>query len=138
MILCRSWCFSSAMILNIAEFLKTKKISMKLYGVDTFEGFPENTLTSKHDHPIYFNNLFEDGLISEEHFLKAKERTNGFKLKEHLTTHYFNHMEGLFYIQNYENVNLLKLNFVISTTNLKKRLQYYLLIVIYICHIWMF
>tara|TARA_B100000963_G_scaffold178793_1_gene155393 strand:+ start:753 stop:1493 length:741 start_codon:yes stop_codon:yes gene_type:complete len=104
--------FQGAMILNIAEFLKTKKISMKLYGVDTFEGFPENTLTSKYDHPIYFNNLFEDGLISEEHFLKAKERTNGFKLKEHLTTHYFNHTEGLFEnSKNYENVNLLKTEF---------------------------
>ena len=104
--------FKGAMILNIAEFLKSNNISMQLYGIDTFEGFPENTLTSDYDHPQYFNSLYKDGLISNDHFEKAKKRTNGFQLKEHLTTEYFNHTEGLFEnAKNYKNVKLIKTEF---------------------------
>jgi hypothetical protein len=116
--------FKGAMILNIAHYLKSNNIDMKLYGIDTFEGFPENTLKSDYDHPQYFNNLYEDGLISKDHFDKAKKRTNGFQLKEHLTNEYFNNTDGIMEkAKNYKNVELIKTQFKDINNNFSDKIS---------------
>jgi len=58
-------------------------------GIDTFEGFPKTTNHHKFDLPSHFEYLFKNDLISEDHYLKAKNRTKNFKDLSHLESEYF-------------------------------------------------
>ena len=60
-------------------FFKNKKI----IGIDTFEGFPIKEHNKK-DLPSYFNVLYENNLITDDHYNKAKKRTNNFQDLSHL------------------------------------------------------
>ena len=94
----------------------------KLIGVDTFEGFP---LTDKHDFrdiPNYFTVLRSKNLISEEHFNKAKIRTNNFNDLSHLENEYFLDTKEVFEnCSKFNNIELLKGTFesVLPTFNKK-------------------
>ena len=70
--------FRGSTLLSVAIATKLLNIDTELFGVDTFEGFP-NTTINNFDHPNYFQNLYDDGLIDNEHYLLAKTRTDNFQ-----------------------------------------------------------
>ena len=81
----------------------------KIVGVDTFSGFPSSKETHFNDLPSKFIDLYRDGIISEEHFYKAKSRTNNFSDNSHLETEYFDfNFSGLFDFCKKNNVSLIK------------------------------
>ena len=62
---------------------------IEFHGFDTFGGFPGDVVSNSNDEPTQFIDLFENGAIDQEHFDKAKERTNNFKGINHLSEEYF-------------------------------------------------
>ncbi len=81
--------FMGGTLMSAVEFTKQNNIDFNFFGVDTFEGFPSVTEHNKNDLPNKFTDLYNDKLISKEHFLKAKERTNNFSDISHLEPPYF-------------------------------------------------
>ena len=100
--------FRGSTLLSVAIATKLLNIDTELFGVDTFEGFP-NTTINNFDHPNYFQNLYDDGLIDNEHYLSAKTRTDNFSNIEHLKPSYFQNLEGLFNkVKDFNNIFLIK------------------------------
>lgn len=100
--------FRGSTLLSVAIATKLLNIDTELFGVDTYEGFP-NTTINNFDHPNYFQNLYDDGLIDNEHYLLAKTRTNNFSNIEHLKPSYFQNLEGLFSkVKDFNNIFLIK------------------------------
>ena len=79
-----------------------------LIGMDSFEGFP----ISKHhpnDLPIMFQHLWSTGSITEDHYEKAKIRTDNFNSLKHLEGEYFLNIGNIFNSCNdFNNVKLIK------------------------------
>jgi len=104
--------FNGSMLINIAQFLKNKNKKFNLIGVDTFEGFPLDTIGHKYDDPEYFNVLLDKNLITSDHYTKAIERTSQLKEKEHLEKSYFKEIANLFQIvEDFDNIKLIKTSF---------------------------
>ena len=81
--------FMGGTFMSAIEFSKQNDMNFGFIGVDTFDGFPTVTEHNKNDLPNKFKDLYNDGLISKEHFEKAKERTNNFSDVSHLEPPYF-------------------------------------------------
>ena len=81
--------FMGGTFMSAIEFAKHNDINFNFIGVDTFEGFPSVIKHNKNDLPNKFNHLYNDNLISKEHFEKAKQRTNNFSDISHLKPSYF-------------------------------------------------
>ena len=82
--------FRGGTLIPAITFAKDNDIDFNFIGVDTFTGFPTTFQPNENDFPAKFIKLYEDGLISENHFNKAKERTNNFNDIHHLQPGYFN------------------------------------------------
>lgn len=99
-------------------FFKNKKI----IGIDTFEGFPIKEHNKK-DLPSYFNVLYNNNLITEDHYNKAKKRTNNFKDLSHLENEYFLNVDEVFSNSSkFSNVSLIKGTFEKITPNFKDKI----------------
>lgn len=60
-----------------------------LYALDSFAGFPEETVLNRNDEFEAFESLHGAGRISEEHLERARERCSRLKKKEHIQQDYF-------------------------------------------------
>ena len=102
--------FRGGTLIPAITFAKDNDIDFNFIGVDTFTGFPTTFQPNENDFPAKFIKVYEDGLISENHFNKAKERTNNFNDIRHLQPGYFNkNFNYLFdFCNKYDNVQLLK------------------------------
>lgn len=99
-------------------FFKNKKI----IGIDTFKGFPIKEHNEK-DLPSYFNILYNNKLITEDHYNKAKIRTNDFKDLSHLESEYFLDVEEVFdNSSKFNNVSLIKGTFEEITPNFNDKI----------------
>tara|TARA_Y100000310_G_scaffold199402_1_gene199381 strand:+ start:171 stop:950 length:780 start_codon:yes stop_codon:yes gene_type:complete len=103
--------FRGGTLIPVINFIKSE-IGMELWdiiGVDTFNGFPSSIENHYNDLPSKFIELYRDGLITKEHFNKAKIRTNNFNDTSHLETNYFNYdFSDLVDFCKKNNVSLLK------------------------------
>lgn len=96
---------------SVAIFLEQKSIDCTLLGFDSFEGFPGKKIDQR-DRPLFFNELLEKKLISNEHYQKALERTKNFCDESHLTKEYFLDIRRVFEIEkDFLNAHLIKGNF---------------------------
>ena len=101
--------YRGSTLLSCAEASIIFNLKTKLYGLDTFEGFPENLSYHNYDHPNHFIELFNNGFISEKHFEYASRRTNNFTSLDHLKSEYFKDIDLIFeHIKQYDNVGLIK------------------------------
>ncbi len=113
--------FMGGTLMSAVEFTKQNNIDFNFFGVDTFEGFPSVMEHNKNDLPNKFTDLYNDKLISKEHFLKAKKRTNNFSDISHLEPPYFNSdFSFLFNFCEKNNVSLLKGKFKDTLPNFNK------------------
>mgnify|MGYP003656484719 FL=1 len=100
-------------------FFKDKKI----IGIDTFEGFPPSTEHHEYDLPSYFTTLYNNNLISENHYNKAIKRTNNLLDLSHLENEYFLDVEEVFNNSSkFPNVSLLKGSFEEVTPNFNDKI----------------
>jgi hypothetical protein len=103
--------FRGGTLIPVINFIKTE-IGIEnwdIIGVDTFSGFPSAKEHHSNDLPSKFTELYNDGLITKDHFQKAKIRTNNFKDISHLETKYFDYDFGdLFKFCNKNGVSLMK------------------------------
>jgi hypothetical protein len=112
--------YTGGTLMSAVNFAKETDIDFNFVGVDTFEGFPDNFQHHKNDLPYAFNKLYDEGLISEEHFEKAKNRTDDFKNISHLQPVYFqNNFNFLFDFCDKHDVTLLKGSFQYILSNFK-------------------
>lgn len=101
--------FRGSTLLSCAEACLLFDLNTNLFGLDTFEGFPENIEFHKYDHPKHFIELFKNKLITESHYKNAAIRTNDFTSTSHLETEYFIDIDQIFdRVKNYDNVSLVK------------------------------
>jgi predicted O-methyltransferase YrrM len=101
--------FRGSTLLSCAEACLLFELNTNLFGLDTFEGFPENIEVHKYDHPKHFIELFKNKLITESHYKNAALRTNDFTSTSHLETEYFKDIDQIFdRVKNYDNVSLVK------------------------------
>tara|TARA_Y100000034_G_C6804599_1_gene361172 strand:- start:121 stop:894 length:774 start_codon:yes stop_codon:yes gene_type:complete len=95
----------------------------KIIGIDTFKGFPVTKTHSKKDLPSYFKALYLRKKISEDHFKKAKKRTNNFEDISHLENNYFSDVKEIFKkCSNFKNVLLIKGTFEEITPSFKNKI----------------
>ena len=95
--------------MSCAEACLLFELNTNLFGLDTFEGFPENLEVHKYDHPKHFIELFKNKLITESHYKNAAKRTNDFTSTSHLETEYFKAIDQIFdRVKNYDNVSLVQ------------------------------
>ena len=101
--------FKGGTLIPAVTFSEETEIEFNFTGVDTFKGFP-NLKNNPNDLPSKFIELYDSKLISENHFVKARERTNDFNDTSHLESSYFNHdFSKLFeFCNDRTHVNLLK------------------------------
>ena len=101
--------FRGSTLLSCAEASLIFKLNSNLVGLDTFEGFPENTGINNYDHPKHFIQLRKNKLITETHFKNASIRTDNFTSIAHLQSEYFKDIDKIFdRVKNYSNVSLVK------------------------------
>lgn len=101
--------FRGSTLLSCAEAVKYFNLNVDLYGVDTFNGFPEQKDFHPYDHPSHFIKLYENDLISKFHYNSASIRTNEFQNTDHLDSSYFLDTNNIFKkIKNYNNINLIE------------------------------
>ena len=68
---------------------------MDLFALDTFSGFPENSI-SEYDECSRFKWLYQQGRITREHLISSEKRCARLKNKEHLGKDYFKNGALLF------------------------------------------
>ena len=101
--------FRGSTLLSCAEFTKKNNIQTTLYGIDTFEGFPETNEFNKFDLPNHYENLFKNNLISKSHFENAKIRTENFTNIDHLKPKYFQEINNIKKnVLKYDNIKLIE------------------------------
>ena len=101
--------FKGTTLLSAAQFCKQNNINTKLVGIDTFGGFPYKGLHNPLDLPDHFIQLFKSQKITQDHFEKAKIRTNNFTSLTHLKSEYFLDTEQVFSnCSKFENIELVK------------------------------
>jgi len=100
--------FQGTTLFAVATFLKNIGSDRRLYGFDSFEGFPGSEIDYR-DAPEFFGELLDKGLITEEHYRKAAERTADFTDKSHLQSEYFLDVKSVLDVAGrFENVRLVK------------------------------
>ena len=103
--------FKGGVLVPVVNFINSE-IGMdnwNIIGADTFKGFPPSIEYNKNDLPTKFIELYNNKLISEDHFNKAKNRTNNFIDISHLKTEYFDeNFNSLFNFCDEKDVLLLK------------------------------
>ena len=116
--------FKGGTLIPAISFAKDTDIDFNFIGVDTFKGFP-NLKHHENDLPKKFVNLYSDGLITQDHFVKARERTDIFNDLSHLESSYFNqNFDKLFkFCNTKKNVNLLKGTFSKVLHNFDKKID---------------
>jgi len=117
--------FMGGTLMSAVNFTKENDINFNFIGVDTFEGFPEKTEHNENDLPQKFKSLYENNLISKEHFEKAKDRTDNFNNTSHLEPSYFdNDFSKLFkFCDKNKNVSLLKGAFSSTLNGFDKKIN---------------
>ena len=94
----------------------------KIIGIDTFKGFPIKEHNEK-ALPSYFSILYKNNLITEDHYNKAKKRTNNLKDLSHLESKYFLNVDEVFNNSSkFSNVSLIKGTFKEVTPNFKDKI----------------
>ncbi len=68
----------------------------KMWGVDSFSGFPLDVTLNKEDKFESFEKLFKEGKISSSHLDCARERCSRIDDNSHLSTGYFSDYEKMF------------------------------------------
>ena len=95
----------------------------KLIGIDTFKGFPIKE-HHNYDVPSHFQKLFSNNLITEDHYDKAKLRTDSFNNISHLENEYFLNVDEVFNnCSKFNNVSLIKGTFGEITPNFKNKIS---------------
>jgi hypothetical protein len=119
----------------VQDFEKIKPVANKLLGItnteewggfDTFGGFPSDVISNPKDEPIQFIDLFENGTINQEHFDKAKERTNNFKGINHLSEEYFSDIGNVLTFESHFSGSFVKYHkgtFSNTTKNFNKEID---------------
>jgi hypothetical protein len=92
----RGWTLIPAIL-----YCRKHNYDFEFYGFDTFYGFPDNVTSNQNDEPTKFIELFDKGLITEDHYNKAKIRTNNFEGIDHLETDYFSNVENVLSFKKY-------------------------------------
>ena len=101
--------FRGSTLLSCAEACLSFELNTNLFGLDTFEGFPENLEIHKYDNPKHFLELYKNKLITEAHYKNALQRTENFNSIRHLESEYFKDIDQIFVrVKNYNNVSLVK------------------------------
>jgi len=97
---------------------KQDNLKLYFYGIDTFQGFPEQVVKNKNDKLEAFLRLSERESISVDHYKKSQERLNNIQDSVHLKQSYFSDdknegkFESLFeYVKQNRNINLIKSSF---------------------------
>ena len=99
---------------------------IEFHGFDTFGGFPSDVISNPKDEPIQFIDLFENGAIDQEHFDKAKERTNNFKGINHLSEEYFSDIGNVLTFESHFSGSFVKYHkgtFSNTTKNFNKEID---------------
>ena len=99
---------------------------IEFHGFDTFGGFPSDVISNPKDEPIQFIDLFENGTINQEHFDKAKERTNNFKGINHLSEEYFSDIGNVLTFESHFSGSFVKYHkgtFSNTTKNFNKEID---------------
>lgn len=106
----------------IPAVLASQNSSKHFYGIDSFAGFPSKEHHPK-DLPSYFNELYKNKLITEDHYSKAKIRTKDFTSLDHLETEYFLDVHKVFTdCKKFNNITLVKGTFEEITPNFNKKI----------------
>ena len=101
--------FRGSTLLSAAQYCEQNGIGTKLVGIDTFGGFPYTGPHNPLDLPEYFIHLFKSQKITQDHFEKAKVRTNNFTNLAHLKSEYFLDTKQIFSnCSVFKNINLIK------------------------------
>ena len=100
--------FQGTTFFSVATFLEQQSIDLTLFGLDTFEGFPGEEIDHR-DRPQCFAQLLEKGLITEDHYRKAAQRTRNFTDESHLTKEYYLDVKKVFDIaKEFDNIHLIR------------------------------
>ena len=107
----------------IPAVLSNNNPNRHFYGIDSFKGFPIKEHHPK-DLPPYFSKLFSDKEITEEHYNKAKTRTNDLTSLDHLESEYFLDVDKVFInCEQFNNITLLKGTFNEVTPSFNKKIS---------------
>jgi glycosyltransferase involved in cell wall biosynthesis len=115
--------FKGNTIIAIAEFMNIVNCSRKIFGFDTFSGFPDLQINEK-DLPAHFNNLLNDNLITKDHYDKASKRTNNFSDTSHLKSEYFQNIGDILNIAKNYNINLIDGKFSDTLKNFNEKIAF--------------
>lgn len=100
--------FRGNTLFTVATFLRAHESGRGCYGLDTFQGFPEDSLDER-DRPHQFSKLFEEGRITADHLEKARTRVESFAEDQHLGAEYFAEVGDVFRIgRSFDNVRLIE------------------------------
>lgn len=87
--------FQGTSLFTLAAFCREHNIKKKIWGFDSFGGFPKG-LIHPYDHPEYFEVLRKEGKITEAHYQGALKRTKHFNNYTHLKSEYFLDVKGAY------------------------------------------
>jgi hypothetical protein len=115
--------FEGKTLLPSLVYSKENNLNIQFYGFDTFEGFPAVESNPK-DNPAHFKYQYKNGLITSEHYEKAKKRTSNFIGVGHLEKEYFSDVAGIFDIESqFKNLELISGTFVESLPTFNKSIE---------------
>ena len=115
--------FEGKTLLPSLVYSKENNLNIQFYGFDTFEGFPAIESNFK-DNPTHFEYQYKKGLITSEHYERAKKRTSNFTGVRHLEKEYFSDVAGIFDIELlFKNLELISGTFVESLPTFNKSIE---------------
>ena len=89
--------FTGTTFFPIYHLCKTLFQNFRLYALDSFSGFPKDITLNPNDEFENFEIMYENGSISEDHLIRARERCGKIPNKEHLQVDYFKDYAEEFY-----------------------------------------
>ena len=97
----------------IYHVLKRIFSSFSMVAIDSFSGFPNETLLNKNDEFEKFEILFREGVITRDHLNRARVRCSNLKNKEHIQKDYFAKYEKEFFrrAEGKREINIVKCSF---------------------------
>jgi hypothetical protein len=115
--------YQGTTLFTVAEFVRQEGLACRLVGLDSFQGFPYREIDPR-DHPRFFQELYERGLIAEDHYRKAVQRTKGLTETGHLRQEYFLDVKRVFDIGNdFHKVHLIKGAFADTSTSVEEAID---------------